>query len=522
MHPIALGVQGAQCSQLPRAQGLVQKLESPLSIAIVGEFNAGKSTLLNALLEEDLLPVGVLPTTAHTGIVRFGPRRAARLHLLDAPSREVNFEEAARVMKDNSADVARVDFMFPHPVLRSLEFWDTPGFNALEERHETVAANALETAEAILWVMDANQVLSATEFDRIDGLRHGVERLVVVVNKVDRLGRDREGKTQELLDYIDDNIGDQIAGAFAVSAKEAIDARPGKDGAFEDFRAYVNEHIVERAGRIKVIEVFFSLTGLFHDVRRFSADRQTSLTEAKRQLGEVGDWLTTDVQSTLERFVEDTRRHLEDRTTFMLDSIEREIADAMRPSGQLVTRHALSKTDAIFVGRLFVDRYHDILKVAFQETARVVDELEATMARRVENVVRLMSAEEARGQNRSLESLFDELRMHRAILEERLVGRLSARFTATVELVGPEVLMSIDGDKAMWRPKLRRLLPDSSQLGSTELTDWLRDWTSRMTVFILRLDAELAWISMDLEQRLNVDSMISWLESDAMSTTLHD
>src|SRR5699024_5666774 len=65
-----LAADGRLATFSPRAQQLTWELDNPLSIALVGEFNAGKSTLLNAIIGEEVAPVGILPTTAHTCFVR--------------------------------------------------------------------------------------------------------------------------------------------------------------------------------------------------------------------------------------------------------------------------------------------------------------------------------------------------------------------------------------------------------------------------------------------------------------------
>ncbi len=494
------------------AQSLVQRLESPLSLAIVGEFNAGKSTLLNALLEEDLLPVGVLPTTAHTGIVRFGPRRAARLHFLSAPPQEVGFEEASRTMKDTAAEIERVEFMFPHPVLRTVEFWDTPGFNALEERHETVAAKALEDAEAILWVMDANQVLSASEFDRIDGVRNGKERLIVVLNKTDRLGNDRAARLEELIEYVEEHIGDHIAGIFGISAQEAVIARPAVTPHFEKFREFIDVNVIERAGRLKVLEVLRQLGVIFDGVATFGSQRASSMAELSDRVAQIVSWVAADARVKASALVENQRRNLEDKSSYLLLSIEHEISESLRPAGQILSRPSLAPEDAEFIGRLLQTRFSDVIDESFAEVASVLNDLEGSLARKLEDVAQRMPLADARAQHRSIEGLFDELRTSRHLLHEKVVGRLRASAKSRIELVGHDVLLSLDGDKALWRPKLRKLLPDTSRLAALELSAWFDEWFLRIEAFLDRVSSELSLLKTETDYRYDTKEATSWLQ----------
>ena len=186
----------------PRAQALHESLNTPLSVAIVGEFNAGKSTLLNALLGEDVVPMGVLPTTAHTCHIQFGPRKAARIEHVDGTVTEVTLAEAKEQMRTDADHIDHLEFVYPHPELRSIEFWDTPGFNALEERHEKTGDPSTGGSRGDLvgtgCQSGAHRRRSGALIEEVPDSR---ERLILVLNKVDRLGPpgQRDGAVEEII-----------------------------------------------------------------------------------------------------------------------------------------------------------------------------------------------------------------------------------------------------------------------------------------------------------------------------------
>jgi len=487
----------------PRVQALARQLDSPLSLAIVGEFNAGKSTLLNALLGEDLLPMGVLPTTAHLGIVRFGPRRAARVFFAgedgeSSKAREVDFDEASRLMRENAEEIGHIEFVFPHPSLRAVEYWDTPGFNAIEERHEAVAQRALDQAEAILWVMDANQVLSQTEFELIDRIKDGNERIVVVINKVDRLSK--PGDITELVDYVEEHVGAEIAGVFPLSA---IQARAGESSEFASFKTFLDQKIVDRAGRIKVLEVGKHVQEVFDEIRVFANERLETIASAQAVIDESNAWLTK-AHAALRPELEKEERGLQDRVDFMVSVFEKEVGETLRPSGQLITRLSLAEEDAEFLASLMVERIGSVVSPSESRAIELFGDLETALAQRLESVFRGLELQESRVLQRRADGYFDESRQARQLLEERLGGRIRAEALGRT-LAGKDVLMSLeDQDRSHWRARLRGLIPDAPLIFRAQTDTWGLVWLERTRHFLARLRGELELMEQETRFALNV------------------
>ena len=144
-------------------------------IVILGEMKRGKSTLINALVGEALLPSDVNPCTALLSVLRHGPERQVTLHFNDGRSPQaIDFDtyradytiepDEARQLETNAfPDISHVVIECPLPLLASgLEIVDTPGLNDTEARNQQVLGY-LNEAQAVVFVMDAIQPMTLDE-----------------------------------------------------------------------------------------------------------------------------------------------------------------------------------------------------------------------------------------------------------------------------------------------------------------------------------------------------------------------
>lgn len=206
--------------------------DRPLLLAIAGEFNAGKSTLLNALLGEAVAPMGVTPTTAAVNVFVHGTRRAARAILRDGSAVEIELDRVAdfidRRRGAGGAAVRYVEIVWPAEPLRDVSLVDTPGFNAAEEEHEAVARAFLARADAVLWVFDAAHAGSASERGAIEALGPLRGRVLGVLNKAERL---TEEERAQVMRHLSGAFAGEVADWVAVSSLQALEARRATDEA---------------------------------------------------------------------------------------------------------------------------------------------------------------------------------------------------------------------------------------------------------------------------------------------------
>lgn len=141
-----------------------QQLEELFLLVVVGEFNAGKSAFINALLGQGLLEEGALPTTT----------RVHRIHYGDQITRTL--DEA-----DLEVITAPVDW------LRELNIVDTPGTNAVIQRHQEITEEFVPRSDLVLFVTSADRPFSESERLFMDRIRAWGKKVVIVVNKVDLL-----------------------------------------------------------------------------------------------------------------------------------------------------------------------------------------------------------------------------------------------------------------------------------------------------------------------------------------------
>lgn len=212
-------------------------LAERFSVAVLGEIKRGKSTLINALLGEDVLPRAALVCTAALCLIRHAETPVAIIHDRDGGTKDVD----PRTLKDwvtrkNPAalNVDHVEIGWPLPLLRDgVVIIDTPGVNDTDEVRRRLTEEFIPRADGVIFVLNAGQPLSDSEvrFLKNGVLKHHIRKCWFVVNGVDRIPD--EGQRREAVEYCRRNLAEihPDIRLWGVSAKPALEARRNGDTA---------------------------------------------------------------------------------------------------------------------------------------------------------------------------------------------------------------------------------------------------------------------------------------------------
>jgi len=215
---------------LDSLQKAILQLDELFLIVFAGEFNAGKSALINALLGQKVLAEGATPTTSRVTLIKWG-------------------EQAAEQVVDENYAV----YTYPLPLLKELNIVDTPGTNAVIRHHERLTDEFVPRSDLVLFITSADHPLTESERQFLERILTWGKKVVFVLNKVDIF--DDDSALQEVRDFILKHttkiLGDQPQ-LYPVSAKLAQRAQSEPDS---EQRARLRS-----ASRLDDLEQFISAT----------------------------------------------------------------------------------------------------------------------------------------------------------------------------------------------------------------------------------------------------------------------
>ncbi len=234
---------------------LVKKLEADrFHLVVVGEFNHGKTTFVNALIGKDLLPVGVTPTTAVIHHLEYGEEPGASVKLSSGERRELSVDEVKKYAVSGEQDGGEVDYIevaVPSPILKErIVLVDTPGVNDLSLSRADITYSYIPKSDAVLFLLDAGQPLKESErvFIQEKLLSQSRNKILFVVTKRDIWD---ESEEKEALTYIRTEIEKILPGApvFPVSAERALSGERAASG-MDELVAHLMTFLAEERGPI--------------------------------------------------------------------------------------------------------------------------------------------------------------------------------------------------------------------------------------------------------------------------------
>jgi len=328
---------------MPRSTHLLDSAshleKNEFTLAVVGEFSRGKSTLINVLLEShDLLPTSIKPTTAAITILRYGPIPKATVNFYSGEKTEnISLEQLseyvvadgldgeplrnrltrkfAQLQAENKVDdlsyddidkevkahlessqgvdgIREVDMWFPSPFLEDgIILVDTPGIGSVNPQHGEATRGFIHKADAVIFLVNTDPVISASECNFLTFLKDYVNRFLFVVTKIDRYTDDeREESINYTRDTIVQHAGIPDPPIFPVSAKLATDGRKNNDGdmlrasGFPSFVKALNVFLIRERGQAFVRDHVMAAMGHLSDIRN---SVQMELHSIQLSLGEL-------------------------------------------------------------------------------------------------------------------------------------------------------------------------------------------------------------------------------------------
>jgi hypothetical protein len=231
-------------------------LEARFFAACIGQFKRGKSTLLNALVGEAVLPVGVVPVTSVVTILCYADSPAAIVRFATGRSQSIPFEAIPDFVDErrnpyNRRGAAVVEVGLPSPVLRDgLCLVDTPGLGSVRGGNTEATRAFVPRVDVALIVVGPDPPVSASEFETIRETDREAGELAVILNKADQVVPE---SLREVLEFTRTTIASAVRRpvehVFTVSALErARTGRPTRD--WSALEAYLRGLSITARGRL--------------------------------------------------------------------------------------------------------------------------------------------------------------------------------------------------------------------------------------------------------------------------------
>jgi small GTP-binding protein len=393
-------------------QGTLQRsarqLDELFLLVVAGEFNAGKSAFINALLGDKVLEEGVTPTTTRVHLIQHGPQ-----------------------VTRETLEAALDRITAPVDILKDINIVDTPGTNAIHREHEAITREFVPRSDMVLFVTSADRPFTESERAFLQGIREWGKKIVVVVNKIDILETPED--IERIRAFIADNTRALLGFTpeiFPVAARLALRAKTTGDGElmarsrFAELERFIVATLDERERvRLKLLNPL--------GVAERLAKKYLEVTDRRLTLLKEDFAALEDIERQLALYKEDMGREFRYR-----------LSDVDKVLHELENRGVAFFDDTMRLARIFDLVNKSKIKADFE--SKVVGDMPQLVEQRVSEVIDWLVTSELRQWQAVMDHLAERRREH----ADRIVGRVGGSFdydrSRLLESVGRAAQRSVE------------------------------------------------------------------------------
>eukprot|EP00891_Asterochloris_glomerata_P004560 jgi/Astpho2/4560/Aster-00142 len=347
-----------QLEEISLLEDALKQLDELFLLVVVGEFNSGKSTVINALLGDRYLAEGVLPTTNEISVLKFAEQGTS------SNGSGSSSDDEGVTMKDGF-----FERRLTAELLREINIVDTPGTNVILDRQQRLTEEFVPRSDLVLFVMSADRPFTESEVKFLRYIRQWGKKVVFVVNKVDILSN--ESELHEVTQFVRDNaqraLGVGSAQVLPVSSRRALEAKlecgsAGRGGVldaqaesqlerderwgasrFAGLEQFIYNYLTggESAGervRLKLQTPLYVTDALLEAAEKQMSEELEGAEQEQASIQQAPQLEQASIQQVLAQLLPQFRRDMQQDSTVQAGAAKRTVTAAAKRAGQFVDR----------------------------------------------------------------------------------------------------------------------------------------------------------------------------------------
>lgn len=306
---------------ISKIENLQTKLKNKeLTISVIGQFKRGKTSFINAILKDDILPVGIIPVTSVVTKILYGSGYASVL-FKDGHEETVSLDSLGAFISEqknpeNKKGVSFVNLYLPYDFLKDgLIIVDTPGVGSMHQHNTDEAYAFMKDSDAIIFMLSVDSPINEIEREFLCLAKNHAAKFYFTVNKIDTVSpTDLDAYMGYCHDILCEIMELETLHLAPISARENTGIDTLFSGILQDIQISVDD-ILEDSVHIKLAEI---LTGALAQIELYNAalkmplnnleEKRKALTEKlgglDQTIKEAFFYLTQNIDEVLENIKE--------------------------------------------------------------------------------------------------------------------------------------------------------------------------------------------------------------------------